>query len=361
MTIRIHELLHLAVKTGASDIHIAAGEIPAMRVNGEIKRLELPTLSGDDAKRLAYSVMSEKQKTIFENEWELDFSIGLKGLARFRVNVFNQTRGVGMVLRQIPSKVLTLEDLRCPKVFTKIANFKKGLILVTGPTGSGKSTTLAAIIDYINKNRAEHILTIEDPVEFVHVPQQCIINQREVGAHTMSFSNALKGALREDPDVILVGEMRDLETISLALTAAETGHLVFGTLHTNSAAETVDRLIDVFPHEQQAQVRTMVAAALQGVISQMLLKRADGQGRVAIHEILLVTPAVRNLIRENKLFQIPSTMQTSRGEGMQTISDGLKAAVQRRLISQSQAIKITGDENMFDDEGPGRPGQRRAR
>ena len=350
MTIRIHELLHMAVKIGASDIHISAGEVPAMRVHGEVKRLELPRLSPDDAKRLAYSVMSEKQKTIFENEWELDFSIGLKGLARFRVNVFNQTRGIGMVLRQIPSKVLTLEELRAPKVFQRIANFKKGLVLVTGPTGSGKSTTLAAIIDYINKHRAEHILTVEDPVEFVHIPDQCIINQREVGAHTMSFANALKGALREDPDVILVGEMRDLETISLALTAAETGHLVFGTLHTNSASETVDRLIDVFPHEQQAQVRTMVSAALMAVISQMLLRRPDGKGRVAIHEILLVTPAVRNLIRENKLFQIQSTMQTSRGEGMQTIEDGLKDAVKRRLISKSQAIKITGDASMFDDE-----------
>ncbi len=350
MTIRIHELLHMAVKIGASDIHISAGEVPAMRVHGEVKRLELPRLSPDDAKRLAYSVMSEKQKTIFENDWELDFSIGLKGLARFRVNVFNQTRGIGMVLRQIPSKVLTLEDLRAPKVFQRIANFKKGLVLVTGPTGSGKSTTLAAIIDYINKHRAEHILTVEDPVEFVHIPDKCIINQREVGAHTMSFANALKGALREDPDVILVGEMRDLETISLALTAAETGHLVFGTLHTNSASETVDRLIDVFPHEQQAQVRTMVSAALMAVVSQMLLRRPDGKGRVAIHEILLVTPAVRNLIRENKLFQIQSTMQTSRGEGMQTIEDGLKDAVKRRLISKSQAIKITGDASMFDDE-----------
>ncbi len=340
----------MAVKIGASDIHISAGEIPAMRVHGEVKRLELPRLSPDDAKRLAYSVMSEKQKTLFENEWELDFSIGLKGLARFRVNVFNQTRGIGMVLRQIPSKVLTLEELRAPKVFQRIANFKKGLVLVTGPTGSGKSTTLAAIIDYINKHRAEHILTVEDPVEFVHIPDQCIINQREVGAHTMSFANALKGALREDPDVILVGEMRDLETISLALTAAETGHLVFGTLHTNSASETVDRLIDVFPHEQQAQVRTMVSAALMAVVSQMLLRRPDGKGRVAIHEILLVTPAVRNLIRENKLFQIQSTMQTSRGEGMQTLEDGLKDAVKRRLISKSQAIKITGDESMFDDD-----------
>jgi len=350
MAIRIHELLHLAVKIDASDIHISAGEVPAMRVHGEVKRLDMPKLNPDDAKRLAYSVMSEKQKTIFENEWDLDFSIGLKGLARFRVNVFNQSRGIGMVLRQIPTKVLTLEQIKAPKVLERIANTKKGMILVTGPTGSGKSTTLAAIIDYINKNRAEHILTVEDPVEFVHEPQKCIINQREVGAHTHSFSHALKGALREDPDVILVGEMRDLETISLALTAAETGHLVFGTLHTNSAAETVDRLIDVFPHEQQAQVRTMVAAALQGVVSQMLLKRADGKGRVAVHEILLVNPAIRNLIRENKLFQIPSAMQTSRGEGMQTLSDGLKQAVKRRLITPQQAINITGNEGMFDDD-----------
>jgi len=350
MAIRIHELLHLAVKSGASDIHLSAGEVPALRIDGEIERLDLPPLSPDEAKRLAYSVMNEKQKTAFENQMEMDFSIGLRGLARFRVNVFNQSRGIGVVLRQIPSKVLTLEDIKSPKVFKKIAEFKRGLVLVTGPTGSGKSTTLAAIIDHINKTRSEHILTVEDPVEFVHEPKMCIINQREVGAHTHSFSNALRGALREDPDVILVGELRDLETISLALTAAETGHLVFGTLHTNSAAETVDRLIDVFPHEQQAQVRTMVSTALKAVVSQMLLKKASGKGRVAAHEILLATPAIRNLIRENKLFQIPSIMQTSKGEGMQPIEDALRALVRSGAITRAQAIQIVGESKWSDDD-----------
>ena len=350
MAIRMHELLTFAVKSGASDIHLSSGEIPAMRIDGEVRRLDAAALTNDEAKRLAYSVMNEKQKTRFEKEWDIDFSIGLKGLARFRVNIFHQTRGVGMVLRQIPSKVLTLEQIRAPKIFERIASFKKGLVLVTGPTGSGKSTTLAAIIDYINQNRSEHILTVEDPVEFVHEPQRCIINQREVGAHTKSFSNALRAALREDPDVILVGELRDLETISLALTAAETGHLVFGTLHTNSAPETVDRLIDVFPHEQQAQVRTMVSAALNAVISQTLVKPATGKGRLALHEILIVNPAVRNLIRENKLFQIPSIMQTSKGEGMQTMADACKNAVRRGQLTRHQAIQITNDPKMFDDE-----------
>ncbi|MCP4810380.1 MAG: type IV pilus twitching motility protein PilT [Proteobacteria bacterium] len=349
MSVRIHELLTFAVKIGASDIHVGAGEIPAMRVDGEIKRLDLPALNNDDAKRLAYSVMSEKQKTQFENNLEVDFSIGLKGLARFRINVFTHTRGVGMVLRQIPSKVLTLEEIKAPKVFERISNFKKGLVLVTGPTGSGKSTTLASMIDFINKNRSEHILTVEDPVEFVHQPNKCLINQREVGAHTHSFTNALRSALREDPDVILVGELRDLETISLALTAAETGHLVFGTLHTNSAPETVDRIIDVFPHEQQQQVRTMASTSLMAVISQTLLKRADGRGRAAAHEIMLVNPAIRNLIRENKLHQIPSIMQTARGEGMQTMDDSLRNLAFGGMITRQQACIQAANPKLFDD------------
>ncbi len=350
MTVRIHELLKFAVDNRASDIHLGAGEVPAFRIDGHVRRLDMETLNSDDSKRLAYSIMNEKQKTRFEKDLEIDFSIGLKGLARFRVNVFTNTRGVGIVMRQIPSKVLTMEDLRLPKVFKRIAEFPKGLVLVTGPTGSGKSTTLAAVIDHINNNRSDHILTIEDPVEFVHVPRKCIINQREVGAHTHSFSNALRSALREDPDVILVGELRDLETISLALTAAETGHLVFGTLHTNSAPETIDRVIDVFPHEQQQQVRTMLSTSLMSVISQMLLRPASGQGRVAAHEVMMVNPAIRNLIRENKLHQIPSIMQTAKGEGMQTMHFCLKQMALKGTLSRKQAMIAANDPKMWDEE-----------
>jgi len=348
MSIRIHELLTFAVQNGASDVHLAAGEIPAVRIDGEIRRLDLEALSVDDAKRLAYSVMNEKQKTSFENDLEIDFSIGLKGLARFRVNVFNQARGVAMVLRQIPTKVRTLDELKAPPIFQNIASFKKGLVLLTGPTGSGKSTTLAAMIDYINKTRAEHILTIEDPIEFVHVPQKCVINQREIGGHTHSFSAALRSALREDPDVILLGEMRDLETVSMALTAAETGHLVFGTLHTNSCPETIDRIIDAYPHEQQAQVRTMLSTALQAVVTQMLLKPRSGKGRFAVHEIMIVNSAIRNLIRENKLFQIPGMMQSGRGDGMQTMEAALKDLVSRNAITREQACAAINNPKLFE-------------
>lgn len=352
MTVRIHELLKFAVDNRASDIHLSAGEVPAFRIDGSVQRLDMEMMDSDDSKRLAYSIMNEKQKTRFEKEMELDFSIELKGLARFRVNVFTNTRGVAIVMRQIPSRVQSMEDLKLPKVFTRIAGFPKGLVLVCGPTGSGKSTTLAAVIDHINKNRDDHILTIEDPVEFVHVPRKCLINQREVGSHTHSFSNALRSALREDPDVILVGELRDLETISLALTAAETGHLVFGTLHTNSAPETVDRVIDVFPHEQQQQVRTMLSTSLMCVISQMLLRPASGQGRVAAHEIMLVNPAIRNLIRENKLHQIPSIMQTAKGEGMQTMGYCLKQMALKGTLTRKAAMIAGNDPKMFDDEAP---------
>lgn len=350
MQVQIHEMLTFAVEHGASDIHLSAGEIPAVRIDGEIKRLDLEPLSPDDAKRMAYSVMNSKQRSLFEKNLEIDFSIGLKGLARFRVNVYTHSRGVGMVLRQIPSKVLTLEEINAPKVFQKIATYKKGLVLVTGPTGSGKSTTLAAMIDHINKSRSEHILTVEDPIEFVHSAKKCVINQREVGAHTLSFTAALRSALREDPDVILVGELRDLETISLALTAAETGHLVFGTLHTNSAPETVDRIIDAYPHEQQAQVRTMVSTALMAVITQQLLKKSNGKGRVAAHEIMLVNPAIRNLIRENKLYQIESSMQAGRGEGMQTMEMALRNLALRREITRDQAILACGNPELFNSE-----------
>ncbi len=359
MSVKIDQLLTFAVENRASDIHLAAGEVPAVRIDGEVRRLDLPVLAGDDAKRLAYSIMNQKQKTRFENDMEIDFSVGLKGLARFRVNVFTQSRGVGMVLRQIPTTVLTLEQISAPKVFQRIAEFKKGLVLVTGPTGSGKSTTLAAIIDHINRTRNEHILTVEDPIEFVHSPDKCVINQREVGAHTRSFAAALRSALREDPDVILVGELRDLETVSLAMTAAETGHLVFGTLHTNSCPETIDRIVDSYPHEQQAQVRTMLSTSLMGVVTQALLRRANGPGRVAAHEIMLVNPAIRNLIRENKLHQIPSIMQTAKQEGMCTMEESLRNLAFRREITQKQAILQSNNPNLFetDESRQKRPGR----
>ncbi len=355
MKVQIHELLTFAVEHRASDIHLSAGEVPAVRIDGEIRRLDLEMLSPDDAKRLAYSVMNAKQRAFFEQNMEIDFSIGLKGLARFRVNVFTQARGVGLVLRQIPSKVLNLEDIKAPRSFQEIASLKKGLVLLTGPTGSGKSTTLAAMIDHINKTRCEHILTVEDPIEFVHTPDKCVINQREIGAHTLSFAAALRSALREDPDVILVGELRDLETVSLALTAAETGHLVFGTLHTNSAPETIDRVVDAYPHEQQAQVRTMLSTSLQAVVTQQLLKRAQGGGRVAAHEIMIVNNAVRNLIRENKLHQIVSIMQGGRGDGMQTMEQALKDLARRREITREQAILASRNPNLFDEDATRRP------
>lgn len=359
---KMQELLVHAVKLGASDIHLSAGERPALRVNGEIQRLEqAPCLDADMSKRLAYSIMNEKQRTLFENRLEVDFSIGLKGLARFRVNVFTHARGLGVVMRQIPTKILTLEDLRLPPIFRRIASYKKGLVLICGPTGSGKSTTMAGIVDHINKNRSEHVLTVEDPIEFVHEPVKCIINQREVGAHTHSFANALRSALREDPDVILVGELRDLETISLALTAAETGHLVFSTLHTNSCPETIDRLIDVYPHEQQSQVRTMLASSLNAVVNQALLRHQDGKSRVAAHEIMIATPAIRNLIRENKLYQIQSIMQTGKSEGMQTMEDCLKGLALRRIIHRKDAVEYTGNHRLFENEdalGRRPPGRR---
>lgn len=356
MAIRINDLITSSMQMKASDIHVSSGEIPAFRVDGEIIRMSgAEALTNDDAKRLAYSMMQERQRTIFENTWETDFAISFRGLARFRVNVYTQSRGIGFVMRQIPTKVLNMEQLGLGPVFQRIAGLKRGLVLVTGPTGSGKSTTLAAIIDWINKNRREHILTIEDPVEFVHTPDKCIINQREVGADTKSFAAALRSALREDPDVILVGELRDLETISLAISAAETGHLVFGTLHTNSAPETVDRLIDAFPHEQQSQIRTMLATSLQAVVSQVLLKKAFEPGRIACQEIMLCNPAIRNLIRENKLFQIPSMMQTGKGEGQQLMEVAAKNLALTRKITKDQAITLTNNPKLFDDVTPGGP------
>ncbi len=356
MTVRIHDLLRVAIEQKASDIHVSSGEVPAIRIDGEIRRLDLPMLSNDDAKRLAYSMMQEKHRTAFETNFETDFAMSFKSFARFRVNVYTQTRGIGFVMRQIPTRVLTMAELAMGPVFERIASFKRGLVLVTGPTGSGKSTTLAAIIDHINKNRREHILTIEDPVEFVHKPDKCIINQREIGADTKSFAAALRSALREDPDVILVGELRDLETISLAISAAETGHLVFGTLHTNSAPETVDRLIDAFPHEQQSQVRTMLSTSLMAVVSQMLVRKMNEPGRVACQEIMLVNPAIRNLVRDNKLYQIPSIMQTGRAEGQQLMESAAKELAIKKKISRDEAIRISNNPKMFDDvPRPGAP------
>ncbi len=353
MAVQIHELLAFAVESGASDIHLSAGETPSLRVEGEIRRLDTEKLTADEMLRMAYSIMNEKQKSIFETEKEIDFSVGLDGLARFRVNVYSHVRGVGMVLRLIPHKILSLDELGSPRVLRRIAETRRGLVLVTGPTGSGKSTTLAAMVDHINASRNAHILTVEDPLEFIHTPKNCIINQREVGGHTNSFTRALKSALREDPDVILVGELRDLETISLALTAAETGHLVFGTLHTNSAPETVDRLIDVFPPEQQQQIRVQLASSLMAVISQVLERPANRQGRIALHEILIVTPAVRNLIREGKSHQVPSIMQTSKGEGMQTMSEACRRAVDAGHLTRQQAENITNDPHLFDKPSAG--------
>ncbi len=349
MSLRIHELLKFAIDNRASDLHFAAGERPAIRKDGEIQRLDGPPLSADDAKRLAYSMMPEKQRILFENNLETDFAVAFKGLARFRVNVYTQSRGLGCAMRQIPSRILTLEELGLPPVFQRIASFKRGLVLLTGPTGSGKSTTLAAIIDWINRNRAEHILTIEDPIEFVHAPQRCLINQREVGTDTKSFTAALRSALREDPDVILVGEMRDLETISLAISAAETGHLVFATVHTNSAPETVDRLIDAFPHEAQPQVRTMLAASLMAVVTQVLVRKAFEPGRIVAQEIMIVTPAIRNLIRENKLHQIPSMLQAGKGDGQQTMGMALKELALRKKITREVALQLSHDPKLFDD------------
>jgi twitching motility protein PilT len=332
----ISELLRFALESGGSDLHVSAGEPPVIRIHGEMTKVDLPALDKEDVHNMIYDVLSDSQRKMFEEHLELDFSFGLGELARFRVNVFKQHRGESAVFRTIPSKIPTFDELNLPRVFKDIANLEKGLCLVTGPTGSGKSTTLAAIIDYINDTVKEHILTIEDPIEFLHTSKKCLLNQRELGPHTRSFANALRSALREDPDVILVGEMRDLETIQLALTAAETGHLVFATLHTSSAPDTVDRVIDVFPAGQQNQVRSMLSGSLQAVISQALFKRRDGRGRVAAFEVMIATPAVRNLIRENKIAQIPSMIQTSKGIGMQTMEAACNELIAKNLVTRDE-------------------------
>jgi len=333
----IADLLAFVVKNQASDLHLSAGLPPMVRIHGDVKRINMPSLEHRDVHAMIYDIMNDSQRKAYDEFLECDFSFEVPQLARFRVNAFNQNRGASAVLRTIPSKVLTLEQLNAPKSFGDLALKPRGLVLVTGPTGSGKSTTLAGMVDHVNKTVHGHISTIEDPIEFLHESDKCLINQREVGPHTLGFSNALRSALREDPDIVLVGELRDLETIRLALTAAETGHLVFGTLHTSSAAKTIDRIVDVFPAAEKDMVRTMLSESLVAVISQALLKTKDGNSRVAAHEIMVGTPAIRNLIRENKVAQMYSMIQTGSQFGMQTLDQALTELVKRGKISASEA------------------------
>jgi len=344
--IDISKLLTFGVQQGASDCHISAGEPPMIRLHGDLKKLDHPPLTQDETHALIYDMMSDAQRKNFEEHRECDFSFDLGDIARFRVNVFVQGRGLGAVFRTIPTEILPLEKLGMPPILRQLCDREKGLILVTGPTGSGKSTTLAGMIDYLNNTFEGHILTIEDPVEFVHKSKKCLVNQRELGVHTLSFANALRAALREDPDIILVGEMRDLDTIQLALTAAETGHLVFATLHTSSAPKTIDRIIDAFPPNQQAQVRAQLSETLEAVLTQTLLKKKSG-GRIAAVEIMVGTTAVRNLIREGKLHQIPGIMQASQKDGMQTMDMALVDLVTRGLVTKAEAQSRSMNPNLF--------------
>ena len=343
----VSELLAFTVKNSASDLHLASGEPPMIRIHGDMTRIKMPALEERVVQGMIYDIMNDGQRKIFEEHLELDFSFSLGDIARFRVNVFKQNNGMSAVFRVIPTEVFTLEQLKCPEIFQEIAMMPRGICLVTGPTGSGKSTTLAAMMDYRNENEKGHIITIEDPIEFVHQSKSCLISQREKGPHTHSFANALRSSLREDPDVILVGEMRDLETISLALTAAETGHMVFGTLHTSSAPKTIDRIIDVFPAAEKEMVRAMLSESLRAVISQTLMKTADGAGRIAAHEIMLGTPAIRNLIRENKIPQMVSVMQTGQREGMQTLDMNLQQLVKSRKVTQQAALEKAQNKKLF--------------
>jgi twitching motility protein PilT len=341
------ELLAFVVKNKASDLHLSSGLPPMIRVHGDVRRINVPPLEHKDVHTMIYDIMNDGQRKFYEENLECDFSFAVPNLARFRVNAFVQQRGAAAVMRTIPSKILSLEELKCPGIFKDISEYPRGIVLVTGPTGSGKSTTLAAMINHINENEFGHVLTIEDPIEFVHESKKCLINQREVGPHTLSFANALRSALREDPDVILVGEMRDLETIRLALTGAETGHLVFGTLHTSSAAKTIDRVVDVFPAAEKEMVRAMLSESLRAVISQTLLKTKDGSGRVAAHEIMIGTPAIRNLIRENKIAQMYSAIQTGAQLGMQTLDQNLQDMVKRNLVSPGEARGKAQNKDIF--------------
>jgi len=332
----IAQLLAFGVKQGASDLHLSAGLPPMIRVDGDIRRINVPEMDHKQVHDMIYDIMSDKQRKDYEEFLETDFSFEIPGLARFRVNAFNHNRGAGGVFRTIPSKILTLEDLNAPKIFQEISEYPRGIVLVTGPTGSGKSTTLAGMVDYKNDSEYGHILTVEDPIEFVHESKKCLVNQREVHRDTLGFNEALRSALREDPDTILVGEMRDLETIRLALSAAETGHLVFGTLHTSSAAKTIDRIVDVFPAAEKAMVRSMLSESLRAVISQTLMKKIGG-GRVAAHEIMIGTPAIRNLIREDKVAQMYSAIQTGQNVGMQTLDQNLKALLASGVVAKDEA------------------------
>ncbi len=342
----IAQLLAFSVKNGASDLHLSAGLPPMIRVDGDVRRINVDPMDHEVVHGMVYDIMNDKQRKAYEEYFETDFSFEIPGLARFRVNAFNQNRGAGAVFRTIPSKILTLEELKAPKIFEDISDTPRGIVLVTGPTGSGKSTTLAGMINYVNENHYAHILTIEDPIEFVHESKKCLINQREVHRDTLGFSEALRSALREDPDVILVGEMRDLETIRLALSAAETGHLVFGTLHTSSAAKTIDRVVDVFPAAEKEMVRSMLSESLRAVISQTLMKKIGG-GRVAAHEIMIGTPAIRNLIRENKIAQMYSAIQTGQSQGMQTLDQNLQEMMTKGLVSKDEAMKKAANKDSF--------------
>lgn len=340
------ELLAFSNKNKASDLHLSSGLPPMIRVDGDVKRINLPVLDAETVQKMIFDIMNDQQRKLYEEELEVDFSFEIPGVARFRVNAFNQDRGPAAVFRTIPSVVLSLEDLNAPKIFGDLCEKPRGMILVTGPTGSGKSTTLAAMVNYINENHKAHILTVEDPIEFVHESKKSLVNQRELNKDTHSFDNALKSALREDPDVILVGELRDLETIRLAMTAAETGHLVLATLHTSSAPKTIDRIVDVFPAEEKSMVRSMLSESIQAVISQTLLKKTGG-GRVAAHEIMVGTSAIRNLIREDKIAQMYSMIQTGQNDGMQTLDQCLEKLVRDRSITPAAARTYAVDKKKF--------------
>jgi len=353
---KIDALFRMMREQGASDLHLSTGNPPIFRLHGEMVRLNFKSLADEELREVLFEILDEKQRAHFEATKDLDFAYAVPDLARFRGNIFMQHRGIAGVFRIIPSKILSADDLSLPEGVRRMTNFKKGLVLVTGPTGSGKSTTLAAMIDLINSTRKEHILTLEDPLEFIHENKLSLLNQRQIGEHTESFASALRAALREDPDIILVGEMRDLTTISLAMSAAETGHLVFGTLHTNTAAKTIDRIIDVFPTDQQEQVRAMLSESLKGVVCQQLLKTADGKGRTAALEIMIGTPAIGNLIREGKTFQIPSIIQTAKKDGMQLMDQHLLDLLKTKRINPEEAYRCAIDKKQFEQYLPPQQG-----